>query len=89
MILTTSRYAMSPLVAIPTTPDGRSTVAVFGPPRTVPMSYGYYRIKDGDRFDSLAQQFYGRPDRWWILADANPEVFYPGNLQPGAIIKVP
>jgi nucleoid-associated protein YgaU len=89
MILTTSRYAAMPIVSIPTTPDGHSTIAVFGPPRMAPMNFTYYRIKDGDRLDSLAQRFYGQSDAWWVIADANPEVFDPANLQTGTIIRIP
>lgn len=29
---------------------------------------------DGDRFDILANEYYGDPSLWWIISIANPEL---------------
>jgi nucleoid-associated protein YgaU len=43
----------------------------------------------GDRMDNLAAQFYNDPTQWWRIADANPEIFFPGQMAPGSIIRIP
>ena len=44
----------------------------------------------GVRMDNLANQYYGSPDLWWIIARANPECF-DGNmyLQVGKEYRIP
>ena len=34
----------------------------------------------GDRFDSLAWQFYGDVSLWWIILTANPNQSEPGSM---------
>ena len=48
-----------------------------------------YTVADGDRMDVLAYRFYGDADMWWLIARANPEAFYPGNLSYGTVIRIP
>jgi len=40
----------------------------------VPLSVNdiYVISADGDRFDLLANQYYGDPSLWWIISIANP-----------------
>jgi nucleoid-associated protein YgaU len=83
-----SRYYGLPILTVPTG-LGTSSVAVFRQEPPVPSSFLYYTVRDGDRLDVLANKVYGRPDYWWKLADANPELFYPDQLIPGAIIRIP
>lgn len=33
-----------------------------------------------DRPDSLAGHYYGDPERWWQLLDANPELYFAGDI---------
>ena len=97
MIFTGSRYFGQPVVTIqythaPTDSDSTApvtSVAVYGPPPTVPGTFVYYQVTEGDRFDIIANKLYGVPDFWWRVADANPEIFYPEQLVPGAIIRIP
>lgn len=39
-----------------------------------------YELKVGDRLDTIAQEFYGDPRLWWVIAEANPDVFFPADL---------
>jgi nucleoid-associated protein YgaU len=48
-----------------------------------------YVVKAGDTFESLAYKFYDDADRWYVLADANPDVFWPLDLIPGRRISIP
>lgn len=48
-----------------------------------------YVTKAGDTFESIASQFYGDGNKWFHIADANPEVFFPLDLIAGVQIYVP
>lgn len=45
-------------------------------------------VQAGERFDTLANQLYGDPELWWILANVNPEYLFP-ELPEGVVIRVP
>lgn len=45
--------------------------------------------REGDSFQLLATTLLGAADRWWELADANPQVRYPLDLKMGDILVVP
>lgn len=42
-----------------------------------------------DRFDLLAHQWLGEPERWWRIADANPHIRYPLDLKMGDRVVIP
>jgi phage tail protein X len=84
-----SRYAGQPVVQVPINALGQTLPAVYGPRPSFPGHFTYYMIQLGDRYDTLAYRVYGRADLWWVIADANPEVFYPDDLLAGAIIRIP
>ena len=58
----------------------------------IPLSFDdiYVYTDEGDRFDILAQTFYGDKDLWWVVAIANPQA-YQGSLFPplGVQIRIP
>ena len=58
-------------------------------PRAQVVNYTYYRVIDLDRVDTIANDFYGRADLWWKIADANPEILDWMTLEPGTVIRVP
>lgn len=89
MIVNGSRYMGQPVITVPLDTVGGNAVAVFGPPVAGPTQFAYYIVVDGDRFDTISSQVYGLPDYWWKIANANPEVFYPDYLVPGAILRIP
>jgi len=43
----------------------------------IPLSVNdiYIVASDGDRFDMLANQYYGDTSLWWIISIANPDLF--------------
>ena len=41
----------------------------------------------GDRFDNLANQFYGNPQLWWYLAKANNLTFM--SIPVGTSLRIP
>ena len=47
----------------------------------------YVMTQEGDRFDLLANQFYGNPSLWWYIARANNVKF--NNIEAGTTIRIP
>ena len=48
----------------------------------IPPSIGdtYIVARTGDRLDNLAYEYYKDPSLWWILARANTDVDFKGNM---------
>ena len=44
---------------------------------------------DGERFDSLAQKYYGDSNLWWIIAKANNMIDGTMGLDPEKRVRVP
>jgi hypothetical protein len=42
----------------------------------IPLSVNdiYIVASDGDRFDMIANQYYGDPSLWWVISIANPNI---------------
>ena len=41
----------------------------------------------GDRLDNLSNQFYGTPDHWWYIAQANHLISM--NIEPNTSLRIP
>lgn len=49
-----------------------------------------YQVREGDRLDALATRFFHDPRKWWLIADANPDVLTPEQLLvPGRQLRIP
>ncbi|MDX2298430.1 MAG: LysM domain-containing protein [Xanthomonadaceae bacterium] len=49
-----------------------------------------YQVREGDRLDALANRFFHDPRKWWLIADANPDVLTPEQLLvPGRQLRIP
>lgn len=60
-------------------------------PEVVASEEDYYIITSmGDRYDLLADQFYGNVDYWWVIAANNPhsrrDTLF---LEPGLQLRIP
>lgn len=59
----------------------------------IPLSSNdlYVLTSVGDRLDSLAHQFYGDVNLWWVIATANPQNVRRDSikLKPGIEIRIP
>jgi len=57
----------------------------------VPLSENdfYVITTAGDRYDTLAQQFYNDYSLWWIIAAANNSQQAALNVEPGVQIRIP
>jgi hypothetical protein len=59
-------------------------------PDTPPTSDDFYVISTvGDRYDTLAEQFYGDYRLWWVIAAANNSEKASLTLEPGVQIRIP
>jgi nucleoid-associated protein YgaU len=49
-----------------------------------------YQVREGDRLDLLANQFFHDPRKWWLIADANPDAMSLEELLvPGRMLRIP
>ncbi len=58
----------------------------------IPLSFNdiYIYTDEGDRFDILAQTYYGNPQLWWIISIANPQLTQGSIIPPmGIQIRIP
>lgn len=75
--------------------NGNQYLAIF--PRSLSAKYNntswsfrQYVVIEGDRMETLAYRAYGHPEMWWLIADANPEIFHPeDNLAAGMVLRIP
>jgi hypothetical protein len=89
-----SRYEFEPLDRV-FDAKGEQNLTVF--PRSlqarynaVPWRFSQHIVVQDERLETLAMQTYGDPTLWWLIADANPEVFHPeDDLVPGQVIRIP
>lgn len=89
MINADSRYATATITTgVGAAGDTRQEMRVAFPrPRVI--TYTFYRVIDGERIDTIANDFFGRGDLWWMIAEANPEIIDWLDLPPGSVIRVP
>lgn len=89
MIGQDSRYATASVVTAsgPTGDPRQEMRPAFPTPKAI--TYTYYRTVVGDRVDTLANDFYGRGDLWWMIAEANPEYLDWFDIVPGTVLRIP
>jgi len=64
-------------------------------PRIIQPTSGVieHRVTKEDRLDRLAAHYYNDSRKWWLILDANPEIFFGGNLDMGryanSVIVIP
>jgi len=69
---------------------GGVTYSVFRNPLvTSAQEYGTYLWKQSDRWDLLAMNYFGNPQQWHALVDANPHIQDPHMVEPGTVIRIP
>ena len=83
-----ARYSEVP---VQTTEDGNQYYQNVRYPE-IPLSFNdiYVRTTEGDRFDTIAQQYYGDSSLWWVISSANRALnqssYY---ITPGTQIRIP
>lgn len=89
-IYKTSRYNDSTIDYISLEENGNTTSVVFYEFSELgELTWSEYTWKDGDRLESVAQNFYNAPTSWWLIAEANPEIEDILNIPSGYVLRVP
>lgn len=82
------RYSPIPITKSPDGNQMYKTTRYPEVPRTQEDTYVYTTI--GDRFDTLAQQYYGDSTLWWIISIANNNLKQNSLTPPvGSQIRIP
>ena len=82
------RYSQIPTTKSPTGKQIYNTVRYPEIPRSANDTYVYTTV--GDRFDTLAQQYYGDSSLWWIISIANGTLTQNSLTPPvGSQIRIP
>jgi nucleoid-associated protein YgaU len=85
-----SRYEDSKVDFLALNQNGEATPVVFYEFSSIGrLTYSEYRWQTGDRLESLAMRFYRNPERWWIIAETNPEVLDIQNIPAGTVLRIP
>ncbi len=83
-----ARYLNIPEIKSPNGKPMYQTVRYPEIPRSQDDVYVYSTI--GDRYDSLAQQYYGNSSLWWVIANANGNLDKSSLTPPlGSQIRIP
>lgn len=71
--------------------DGRYEPTVYHrpPPKVQGFDFSVHVCGYGERLDALAAQLLGDPELSWVIANANPEVFYPDQIPVGTVLRIP
>lgn len=88
VITTNSRYVGSVIQTVQG-PDGPRREIAITMPQSKMIQFTYHLLSGGDRPDTLAGDFYGNSDLWWVIADANPEIMDWMDLPLGAVVRIP
>jgi len=89
MIFEKSRYEHRPLEQFR---DAEGNVhRGIRPPSYYPTLFAAkrYIVQEGDHLDEIALEAYRDERMWWIIAAANPELLYPGDLPVGMVLRIP
>ena len=89
MIFQGSRYENSDVVRLQR--NGQTRLTVIPAPSTVIASFNFawHTVIEGDRIDTLADQYFGDPELWWIIAEANPQWSFFERLPAGVNLRIP
>jgi hypothetical protein len=87
----TSRYNKAPLASL-TMPDGTEVAYLrrrFVPPPENFALLQYHTVTEGERLDHIAAKYFGNPEQFWRLCDANGAVRPNELLEPvGCTIRI-
>lgn len=89
MIYLGSRYEDADIAYVLDGRVGTTRATAFRSPVEVETDVRYWFWREEDRIDVIATRYYGEPDLWWRIADANPEILDPLNIPIGTKIRIP
>jgi hypothetical protein len=89
MITSRSRYASGEVLWVNTTSRGNKQTVYLNTVVVLVVPYTVALVKETDSQPVYAYQTYRDANRWWTIADVNPQVFYPLDLIPGESMRIP
>lgn len=91
MIGSNSRYARDGVEVGPVPGRDGEPVKAIRPPHWYGQDFEAARhvVAEEERLDTVAWRFYRDPTMWWVIAIANPEVVYPGEIPGGTELRIP
>jgi nucleoid-associated protein YgaU len=51
--------------------------------------YTLYTVRQGDTLERISARLFGTTERYWEIADLNPQIKFPIDLESGDVIRVP
>lgn len=90
MIYQNSRYYSQYVDYVSFTENGDELPIVFYEFDTLGRTEWFeHVVKADDRLDTIAHDYYGRTDVWWLIPEYNPEIVDFANIAPGTVIRIP
>jgi len=80
----TARYDASSRYSVDTAGQTTSRGAVVKRPR-----YTVHTVRQGETMDIIASQHLGNPRRYWEIADMNPQIKFPTDIDVGTVLRLP
>lgn len=84
-----SRYAASTVVKLTDASGAVRYTIVPSHQQDFTVTFTYHQMSGAERIDLLAYEYYNDEGKWYMIADANPEIMDWDNLDPGVIIRIP
>ena len=54
-----------------------------------PSQYTLYTVREGDTLETISARLFGTTERYWEIADLNPQVKFPLDLTTGDTLRLP
>lgn len=84
-----SRYVFGDYETVQVSPTAFDVAVFSGNVVITDVPISFYMSVQGDRFDKLAARYFGDGTKWWVIADLNQEVRWPGDIPAGSVIRIP
>jgi hypothetical protein len=84
-----SRYNEGQTLWVTTKSRGNKQSVFLNTVVAITVPYTLALMREGDDMTMLADATYADARRWWVVADANPQWFYPMDSFPGQSLRVP
>lgn len=82
-----SRYENSPVVVLRSDRGYRPGVLRSAP--SPARQFVEVVVGANENLQLLAARVLNDPERWWVIADANPEWPYPDEIPAGSVLRIP
>jgi len=89
MILSGSRYLQGENLWVKTSSRGNKQTCYLNTMVTITTPYTLALMDETDNMTLLASSAYKDPTKWWMVADANHQWFYPLDNWPGDSLRIP